>query len=424
MNKLLLLFSLGLISVNNTIAQVAPGKANQPVLTAAQQLIVSTGEDSLNSYGSTHARTVISGYGEAQYQNDINAQRATANLRRAVLFAGHQFTGRIAFFSELEVEDAKVEAGGVRGEVAMEQAYLKFSLNPRQYIIAGLLLPRVGIVNENHLPINYNGVERPLTEQLVIPSTWREIGVGFYGQSTALPLTYCVVLANGLNNSGFEHGSGIEGGRAEGQMASANNMAINAAVQYFAGNWKFQLSGYMSGTTAAGKRAADSLQLESGLLGTPLYLAEADVQYSNNGFSFKALGCNISIPGADHINRAFDNNTPSQMYGAYGELGYNLLQHVKSEKHQSKQLNIFARYEMLDLNASIPDNAVTDGTLKQTHVIAGIGYFPIPNVAIKADVRLLNTGDQNPALIINPNPNALPYNHQNTFINVGIGYSF
>jgi hypothetical protein len=390
--------------------------------TPAEQLIASTGEDSMSAYGASHSRTVISGYGEVQYQRDFNNKQSTADMKRAVLFVGHQFTGHIAFFSELEVEDAKVEAGGVTGEVAMEQVYLKFSLNPRQYIVAGMFLPRIGIINENHLPINFNGVERPMVEQLVIPSTWREIGVGFYGQTTSLPLTYSVAVVNGLNNAGFEHGTGFEAGRAEGQNASANNLAITAAVQYFAGNWKFQVSGYAGGTTALAPKDADSLKLESGIFGAPLYLAEADVQYANKGVSFKALGCNVSLPAAGSINTAFGGNVPEQMYGAYAELGYNLLQKAASKKWQGRQLNVFARYEMLDMNATIPGNGVMDGTIKQSHLVAGLGYFPIPHVAIKADVRLLNTGDENSALFAHSGQ--LPYKTSNTFLNIGIGYSF
>lgn len=418
MHKSILFFTCCLFFLQNASAQIK----NQS-LTPAQQLLANTGEDSLNAFGG-HSRTVVSGYGEIHYQHDGNAQSAEANLARAVLFVGHQFTGRIAFFSELEVEDAKVEGGGLKGEVAMEQAYLKFSLNPRQYIVAGLFIPRIGLVNENHLPINFNGVERPTVEQLVIPSTWREIGVGFYGQTSSLPLTYSVALLNGLNNAGFEHGTGFEGGRAEGQVAGANNLAVTAAVQYFAGDWKFQASGYAGGTNPLAKKASDALQLESGPFGTPLYLGEADVQYNHKGISFKALGCNVSLPDAGKVNQAYDQNVAKQYYGAYAELGYNLLQTVKSAKWQSKQLNVFARYEMLDMNASIPDNGITDGTLKQTHLIAGLGYFPIPHVAIKADVRLLNTGAENQALTVNPNPNAEPYKQSNTFVNIGIGYSF
>jgi hypothetical protein len=48
----------------------------------------------------------------------------------------------------------------------------------------------------------------------------------------------------------------------------------------------------------------------------------------------------------------------------------------------------------------------------------------LPNVVIKADVRLMHTGPQNPALVINPAPNALPYQQNNQFLNLGIGYSF
>lgn len=392
--------------------------------TAAQQLVASTGEDSLNSFGAGHSHTVISGYGEAQYQRDNNLGTGTADLKRAVLFIGHQFNGRIAFFSELEVEDAKVAGGGLAGEVSMEQAYLKFALNPRQYITAGLILPRIGIVNENHLPINFNGVERPMVEQVVIPSTWRELGIAFYGQTSALPLTYSIALMNGLNSAGLQHGSGLREARAEGQNAGANALAINAAVQYFTGNWKFQVSGYFGGTTQMARKSADTLQLESGMFGSPVILAEADAQYANNGITFKALACNVSIPEAAAISRAFDNNAPSQMFGAYAELGYNLFEKVKNERLQGKTLNLFARYETMDLNAKIPTDGITDGTLQQSHIVAGLGYQPIPNVVIKADIRLLNTGDYNPALVLNPNPNAAPYQKSNSFINVGIGYSF
>jgi hypothetical protein len=79
---------------------------------------------------------------------------------------------------------------------------------------------------------------------------------------------------------------------------------------------------------------------------------------------------------------------------------------------------------MLDLNSSIPSNGIYDGTLKQQHIIAGFTYLPIPNVAIKADVRLLHTGDENPALVINPSPARVPYRVNNSFLNIGIGYSF
>src|SRR5690606_35233523 len=162
---------------------------------------------------------------------DFQNNTARLNLDRVVLFVGHQFTNRIAFFSELEVSDARVEQGKARGEIGMEQAFIKFSINPRQYFIAGLFIPRIGILNENHLPTNFNGVERPLVEQLVIPSTWSELGIGFYGQMSTAPVIYSLGLMNGLEASRFTHGTGIGDGKGEGNFANANNLALTASLK-------------------------------------------------------------------------------------------------------------------------------------------------------------------------------------------------
>lgn len=388
--------------------------------TNAQQLIM-TSEDSLNA-GIAKNKTVLSGYGSAFYQRDFNVKQSSATLERAVLFVGHQFNPKISVFTELEIENAKVEGGEPGGEIALEQAFLKFNLNPKRYLIAGLFVPRIGILNENHLPVNFNGVERPIVEQLIIPATWRELGVAFYGSANRLPLNYSVALMTSLNSSDFEHGNGIREGRAEGKNALANNLALTASLQYSVSNFKFQVSGYMGGTVGIPKSSADSLGLNSGAFGTPLYLGEANVQYSNNGVSAKVLGAYIAYPDAGKVNAAYSKNLAKGMYGAYAELGFDWLY-----KQQKKaQFITFARLEMLDLNSSIPapPKAIYDGTEKQTHIIAGINYLPIPNVTIKADVRLLHTGAQNPDLVVNPAPNALPYQQRNQFFNLGIGYSF
>lgn len=402
------------------VLAIAAFSAKAQYRTGAQQLVM-TNEDSLNA-GVAKNKTVISGYGSAFYQRNFFQKQSKATLERVVLFVGHQFNQKISFFSEMEMENAVVAGTEEKGEISMEQAFLKFNLNPRQYIIAGLFVPRIGLLNENHLPVNFNGVERPLVEQFIIPATWRELGVGFYGRTARLPLNYSIALVNGLNSATFEHGTGIVEGRAEGSNAFANNLAVTAALQYTVGDFKFQVSGYMGGTVGLSKRGADSLGLNSGAFGTPLYLGEVDVQYSRGAFSAKALGTYIAYPEADKINAAYDKNMAKGMYGAYAEIAWDWLY----TRQKGAQLITFARCEMLDLNASIPTppKAVYDGTEKQTHIIAGIGYLPIPNVVIKADVRLLHTGPQNPALVINPPPNAIPYNQNNQFVNLGIGYSF
>lgn len=397
---------------------------NAQFRTNAQNLVL-TNEDSLNA-GTSKNKTVISGYGSAFYQRDFNKEQSIATLERVVLFVGHRFNEKISLFTEMELENALVAGGSEeennKGEIAMEQAFLKFNLNSRQYIVAGLFLPRIGILNENHLPVNFNGVERPIVEQLIIPATWREIGVGFYGSLNNLPVNYDIALMNGLNSANFQHGTGFRDGRAEGSNAFANNLAVTAAVQYNVSDFKFQVSGYAGGTVGLNQRSADSLGLDNGAFGTPLYLGEADIQYARNGFSGKALGVYVAYPDAEKVNVAYAKNIGSGMYGAYAEVGYDWLY----KKQNTAQFITFVRAEMLDMNASLPaePKGIYDGTEKQTHIIAGFSYLPIPNVVVKADVRLLHTGPQNPALVINPPPNALPYQQSNQFLNIGIGYSF
>jgi opacity protein-like surface antigen len=219
----------------------------------------------------------------------------------------------------------------------------------------------------------------------------------------------------------MEHANGIREGRSEGSMANANNLAVLGSLQYNIGNMKYQISGYMSGTNGLAKHVADSSQLKSGVFAMPVFLGEGNVQYSNNGWNAKALVAYISLPDANKINAVYNANLSKSMYGAFAEVGYNLFH----KKQKQAQLIGFARFEMLDLNAGTEEEAANyDGTLKQSHLIAGFSYLPTPNVAIKADIRLLHTGDENPLLVQNPLPNGLPYKPNNSFINIGIGYSF
>ena len=77
----------------------------------------------------------------------------------------------------------------------------------------------------------------------------------------------------------------------------------------------------------------------------------------------------------------------------------------------------------MDMNSKIPSNGINDPVLNQKHIIAGLCYLPIPNLALKADVRLSNTGDQNPVLVT-PDPSAPAFKNDNSFVNLGIGFSF
>ena len=379
------------------------------------QLTGNTAEDSVENT-SLKNTTSIGGYGNAIYKNNLSSKISNINMERFVLFVGHNF-GDISFFSELEVEDAKVEGGEEGGEIALEQAYLKFNLDRNHYITAGLFLPRIGILNTDHLPNAFNGNERSHVETYIIPSTWRELGVGFYGSLENYPMNYSIAIVNGLSSANFTHGNGIRSGRFEGRDASANNLAITGAIQFYLNDFKIQASGYYGGTVGIEPKEADRLKLNSGIFGTPVAIGETDIQYKSGAYLFKALGAVIYIPDASSINLAYNNNTPEMEYGAYAEFGYDILYSTQREK----QLIAFIRYEKLDMNAKIAENGIIDGTLNQQHLIIGLSYLPIKNVVIKTDFRFEHTGKQNPALATDITDGS---KRDKIFLNLGIGFSF
>src|SRR3989449_11751083 len=73
--------------------------------------------------------TTVGGYGEVHYTNRTGPKTPpVVNLARFVVYLAHSFDERLAFRSELEVEDAKIEGGQAGGEVSLEQAYLDYRL--------------------------------------------------------------------------------------------------------------------------------------------------------------------------------------------------------------------------------------------------------------------------------------------------------
>jgi hypothetical protein len=110
-----------------------------------------------------------------------------------------------------------VEGGTAGGEVSLEQAYLDYRLGDRLTLRTGLVLVPVGIINETHEPPTFNGVDRPGFDNDVIPTTWREIGLGAVGPvpgggGGGGGLAYRVYLVNGLLAQGFSAGEGLREG--------------------------------------------------------------------------------------------------------------------------------------------------------------------------------------------------------------------
>jgi hypothetical protein len=327
-------------------------------------------------------RTTIGGYGEVHYLNPTGPDTpAEVNVARFVVYLAHTFSEKIAFRSELEVEDAKVEGGDEGGEVALEQLYLDYTLSPSATIRAGLVLPPIGILNETHEPPTFNGVERPAFDHDVIPSTWRDIGVGLVGSLPGSPgLSYRVYLLNGLVANGFSAEEGIRGGRQEGKEATFANPSLTGRLEWARPGLRVGGSIWYGGT------AADDPALGSGTFDNAVALVSADARYDVGAFMFRGIVANVSIADADRINTAFGGQVGSRIAGGYVEGAYNLLRTLVPAS--SQQLNAFIRHERFNTQAGVPDGVTRDDALARRITTVGLSYKPVYNVVFKGDYQL------------------------------------
>ena len=174
----------------------------------------------------------LGGYAEGVYTNQIGDAdgngEATADMLRMVLYTGYKFTDNLVFNTELEFEHAGTGGGG---DVSVEFAALDYLVHPALNFRGGLVLVPMGFVNEVHEPPFFFGTQRPSPEQAIIPSTWRENGVGVYGKLGEGRLQYRAYAVNGFDASGFTS-SGLRGGRQKGSRAKANDLAVVGRIDF------------------------------------------------------------------------------------------------------------------------------------------------------------------------------------------------
>ncbi len=135
---------------------------------------------------STGTGLTFFGYGELNYSRPRDSAGTTADVGRAVLGWGYHFSDTTRMAAEFEVEHA-VSSSSDQGEAEIEQLYVEHDINPSLSAKAGLFLMPVGLLNESHEPTRYFGVFRNQVETAIIPTTWRELGVGLQGTTGERP---------------------------------------------------------------------------------------------------------------------------------------------------------------------------------------------------------------------------------------------
>ena len=183
-------------------------------------------------YGAEENKVSIGGYGETLFQFRPG-ETDVFDALRTVVYVGYKFTEQWILNTEIEFEHGTTSTtSGTTssgGSASAEFAYIDYLYTPNHAARIGLVLVPVGLVNEQHEPVNFLAARRSRTENNIIPTTWRELGIGVAGDTG--DWAYRAYVLNGLNGVDFDDG-GLRGGRQSGNRAAAEDLAFVARVDY------------------------------------------------------------------------------------------------------------------------------------------------------------------------------------------------
>jgi hypothetical protein len=343
-------------------------------------------------YGSTRGVS-IGGYGEVLYQNfsderengSDSGRTDTIDLLRAVFYFGYKFDDHFLFNSEIEYEHATTGEGSEeKGEVSVEFAYLDYLIRPELNVRGGLVLVPLGFINELHEPPVFLGARRPEVERRIIPATWRDLGVGVFGDAGAF--AYRAYLVNGFDASGFDAEAPLREGRQGGSDARAEDFSVTGRLDFTG------VPGLLVGASGYTGGAAQGREADGESFDARVTLLDAHAEWRWRGIQARALAVRGTIGDAADVNRlnglSGADSVPKRFVGGYVEAGYDVL----FRRGGAASLVPFARWERFDTQDEVPSGFLADRSNDVRLWTVGVQYRPIPQVVVKLDYQDVHNG--------------------------------
>ena len=388
---------LGKVRAELTQMQLKQAAAPAPVAVAAPVVL----EALAPVQPDAQPKTVISGYAELNYNRPTKAtQNAQADVRRAVLGYQHRFDEKTKVVTEIEIEHA-VSSASDPGEVAIEQAYIEHQITPTWAVRGGLFLMPVGLLNENHEPPSFLGVERNFVETAIIPSTWREGGLQLVGSfDNGLTVQGGISTTFDLNkwDAGSTEGreSPLAAIHQELALAKSRDLAMFGAV-----NWRGVPGLLLGASVFTGQATHKQAAVESRIT-----LWDVHARWTPGRWDLSALYARGSISNTAALNAPLVGGLsliPRSFDGAYVQAGYT------AWESGSYRLTPFVRYERFNTARSYADlgqGLTPEASPSERVSTVGVNFQLTPGAVVKADVqRFGEAKDQNR-------------------VNLGLGWSF
>ncbi|GJI90829.1 hypothetical protein [Duganella hordei] len=348
--------------------------------------------------------TILGGYGEINYNRPTkDASGAQADVRRAVIAIEHRFDEKTKIVSEFEWEHAIVSADD-KGESEVEQLYVEREFGNGLRSKVGLYLIPMGLLNTNHEPTAYYGVERNFIETAIIPSTWREVGVSLSGD-TAGGLTWDTGITTGFDLGKWD-AAGSDGRESplgaihqEGQFAKSRDLSVHAAL-----NWRGVPGLLLGGSVFTGKlgHKAEGFAAND----ARLTMVDLHARYTPGPWDLSALYARGQISNTEALNETLVGNptpVPKSFAGWYAQAAYQAL------KSGDYTLSPFARYEQFNTAKSY------------AAVPQGLGVAPSPDEKVTTVGANLRVGE---GVVLKADYQWFKEDKLRDRLNLGMGFSY
>ena len=326
----------------------------------------------------------IGGYGEAVYYNyagerddGSSGKPDVTDLLRAIVYVGYKFNDKWLLNTEFEFEHGTTSGGA--GSVSAEFVHLEYTHSPAFNMRFGLLLVPMGLVNELHEPTVYMGANRPDVEKAIMPSTWRENGLGIYGDTGAI--SYRAYVVNGLKGAKFSSG-GLRGGRQKGGKAVSDHFALVGRADVT------PRPGFLFGGSVYYGNSGQDLAREYPNVKVPTGIYEGHFDIRHSGLWFSALAAYASLGDVAALNEALgktgSGSVGETLNGYYVQAGYDLLHRTV---HSGQSLMPYLRFERLNTQASVPSGYEQSTANDKGSLTLGVAYQPEPRIVFKLDYK-------------------------------------
>src|SRR6266446_6568625 len=215
-------------------------------------------------------------------------------------------------------------------------------------------------------------------------STWREVGVGLFGESG--PFQWRTFAVASLSSAGFA-ADGIREGRQQGSDSLAEDLALTGRLDFTGLPGLLAGASFYTGNTGQGA-SVDGLEIRGRLT-----LFDLHAQYEHRGLRLRALYVRSRLGDAALIDAQNGLNghesVGERQYGGYLEAAYDVM-----TLWPAGQWSVipFVRYERLNPQDRVPPAFEKDPSLDQRIWTGGIGVKPLTNVVLKADYQWVTNG--------------------------------